>query len=107
MSEQPERAKRDDVIVFTASARGFPGDVIEQLKAKYGLEVRIRSSAGAIDGLISRAVDVVAYDRTYPGYGRNYDRDPSSGRFSFASRINPADRLAERIRELETPEELG
>ena len=41
MSEQPERAKRDDVIVFTASARGFPGDVIEQLKAKYGLEVEV------------------------------------------------------------------
>ena len=107
MSEQPDRAKRDDVLVFTASTKGVSAEVIEQLKAKYGLEVRVRSSVGAIDGLIARAVDVVAYDRTYPGYARNYDRDPNAGRFTFMSRINPADRLTERIRELESPEELG
>jgi hypothetical protein len=107
MPDQPDRAKRDDIVVFTASAEAISKDVLAQLKEKYGLELRIRSSVAAIDNLVARAVDVVAYDRTHPGYDRTYDRDPNV-RLSIASRvINPA---PDRLRELglgSEPDELG
>ena len=95
MADQRERGKRSDVIVFTASADAVPKDVIDQLKEKYGLQVRVRSSVAAVDGLLGRALDAVGYDRTYPGYSRNYDRDPvAPSRISKV--INPAlSRLAE------------
>jgi hypothetical protein len=103
MADQPERAKRQDVVVFTADATGITNETMTQLKEKYGLEIRVRSSLAAVDGLLARSVDVVAYDRTYPGYGRVYDRDPNTGRFSFVTRVNPA----ERLQELEAPEDFG
>jgi hypothetical protein len=101
VAEQPERAPREEVVVFTGDPKGITEDAIKELQDKFGLEVKVRSSVSAIDSLIARAVDVVAYDRTHPGYDRVYDRDPNAGHLSIASRINPA----ELIRELEAGEE--
>jgi hypothetical protein len=90
MADLPARAKREDVVVFTASVDAVTKELIEQLKEKYGLQVRVRSSVTAVDGLLARAVDAVGYDRTFPGYGRNYDRDPIAPLSAISRTVNPA-----------------
>ncbi|WP_437755184.1 hypothetical protein [Sorangium sp. So ce1389] len=80
-----------NVAVFSVDEEQLTTDKIQELKDKFGLEIRIRSTSTSIDKLLNRvASDVVAYDRTHPGYDRIYDRDPNAADVGGAV-INPAD----------------
>ena len=63
--------------VTILSHDGGPGlspQDFQELKAKYGLDVRIRTTKPGLEQIMNAAGEVSGYDRTYPGYDRNYDK---------------------------------
>lgn len=79
MAEDPEKLK-EMLTQFQNRDSGFTHAQLEELKHKFGLEIRVRSMASAVDALAGRAIgDLIAdkpvYDRTHPGYDRSYDKD--------------------------------
>ncbi|MCA9636055.1 MAG: hypothetical protein KC420_08500 [Myxococcales bacterium] len=81
--------EKKETVILTGNAAKLTPEAIAELKAKYGIDVKIRSSAAAVGKLIS-AIDLASsYDRTHPGYDRSYDRDPDVSH-SIGAVINPA-----------------
>ncbi len=71
--------KRLNVAVLSGDAGKLTDAHIKDLREKFGLEIRIRSESAAVNKLISRIDLASSYDRTHPGYGRVYDKDPDVG----------------------------
>jgi hypothetical protein len=84
----------NDLTVFTAPGTGLDDSTIKELKDKYGLDMRVRSSSAVVNSILKVADDVVAYDRTNPGYDRVYDKDPNTRLQLAGEFINPAERVS-------------
>ena len=70
---------KTEVDVLTTSVNVTLSDKqIRELRDAFGLEFRVRSSSEVVNTLVADAVAAHGYDRTHPGYGRNYDRDPNT-----------------------------
>lgn len=82
--------KKTETVLLTGTADKLTPKALAELKSKYGIDIKLRSSSAAIGKLIA-AVDLTAsYDRTHPGYDRSYDRDPDV-RHQIGAVINPVD----------------
>ena len=104
--DQP-KGSPNDLTVFTAPATGLNDAAIKELKDKYGLDMRVRSSSSVVNSVLKVADDVVAYDRTNPGYDRVYDKDPNTRHQLAAELINPVDRVSSDISNIAPPTKSG
>jgi hypothetical protein len=87
----PEKKVEKDMAVFTGTVKGLTEEQIQELKRKFGLEIRIRSTSDTITSAIAKIQRDSSYDRTYPGYDRSYDKSGAS-EIAFANPvINPED----------------
>jgi len=71
----PDQSKQTEVALFTSSARGINEEQLADLKAKFGIDLKIRSSSDVVDKAIRQADQKKDYDRTNPGYDRYYDKN--------------------------------
>lgn len=66
--------------------RALSAESLRRLNEKYGVEVSVRSTRGAIDellkelarediGIIAQGQFTRGFDRSFPGFDRYYDRD--------------------------------
>ena len=62
------------VLTHEGGGAGLTPEDFKQLKEKYGLDVRIRTTKPGLQEIMDAAAEVSGYDRTYPGYDRNYDK---------------------------------
>jgi hypothetical protein len=96
MADQ-SKGSPNDLTVFTASSTGLNDAAVKELKENYGLDMRVRSSSAIVNSVLKVADDVVAYDRTNPGYDRVYDKDPNTRSQFGGEFINPAERVSGEI----------
>lgn len=67
---------KTETVILTGAADKLTPEAIAELKSKYGIDVKLRSSSASVGKLISAINFASSYDRTHPGYDRSYDRDP-------------------------------
>ena len=72
----PQEPTEKDMAVFSGNVKGLSEEHLQELKEKFGLEIKLKSTSDTINRAISKMDLTASYDRTHPGYDRSYDKDP-------------------------------
>jgi hypothetical protein len=82
---------KTETVVFSGDASALTEAHINELQTKYGLQLKVRSTAGSVAKALGKIGDAAVqyFDRVNPGYERTFDR---TGPADEASKvINPVE----------------